>query len=214
MKIFVIEGINGAGKSTIVHGLMQKMEKLGIKVQKFSDPGSTQVGLKLRALLKDPSLPMDSRVQLLLYVAARLDLWKYIDTEVRESGTEVVLLDRWIHSTMAYQGQKTPVDLIEDLHDLFGLNMKDPEQISHTVILHVSLELAMARVAKAKGQDFQADRFESQGYSFLSAVQNSYLNLAKSDLCSLVDVSNDDAAINIENVWQEILPHLDLRGKV
>jgi dTMP kinase len=195
MKIVVIDGINGAGKSTIIAALIERINKQlpGFRVAKFADPGTTPAGKAIRALVKDPNLPMCPVAQLLLYAAARADLWSHLQT-LRDD-LDLVILDRWIHSTIVYQGQKVPFEKINELHALFDMSLKD---IDRAIILDVPVQVAAARATKAKGQDFQLDRFEAQGLEFQERLRQGYRNMWALPNTDVIDVSDDDVSAHTE----------------
>lgn len=198
MKVMVFDGINGAGKSTLIKAFENKVRATypELRIARYADPGSTEVAERIRKLVKDPELPMAPGVQLLLYAAARLSLWNLIkDHEIE---IDLVLLDRWIHSTICYQGIAVGDDKVEELHRLFSMSFED---IDLSVILDVPAELAATRAAAAKGQDFKVDRFEAKGLAFQKQLRDRYRTLGRYRNTAVVDVSNPDVEVNLQKIW-------------
>ena len=95
-----LEGIDRSGKTTqaaLLH------EALGPPALLLREPGGTEVGERIRGLLKDPALELDPRAELLLFCAARAELCARVIAGAIEQGRDVVC-DRFVDSTVAYQG--------------------------------------------------------------------------------------------------------------
>lgn len=102
-RLISVEGLDGTGKTTVCDVLQQRLLDSGLEVVRLREPGGTTVGEEIRGLLADPSRELDSRTELLLFSAARAEL---VATVVRPSldAGRWVLLDRFVDSTLAYQG--------------------------------------------------------------------------------------------------------------
>ena len=103
-KFIVLDGPDGCGKSTQAGLLVKWLEGEGVPTSRFRDPGDTSIGEKIREILLNPEhLAMDTRTELLLYMAARAQLWaEKIAPALQDN--RCVVLDRWLSSTCAYQG--------------------------------------------------------------------------------------------------------------
>ena len=101
--LITVEGLDGAGKSTLVAGLAKALEERGERVVVLREPGGVEVSERIRELLKDPALEIDARAEALLYAAARAQLVAEQLRPLLDAG-ETVLLDRFIDSSLAYQG--------------------------------------------------------------------------------------------------------------
>src|SRR5438270_3886035 len=99
MPLVTIEGLDGAGKTTLAAGLAQALPDAVL----LREPGGVQASERVRALVKDPSLRIGARAEALLYAAARAQL---VEERVRPAldRGELVLLDRFVDSSLAYQG--------------------------------------------------------------------------------------------------------------
>ena len=103
-KFIVLDGPDGCGKSTHTKLVVEWLQKQDVPTFSFRDPGDTAIGERIRDILLSPEHPaMSTRTELLLYMAARSQLWvERIAPALREN--RCVVLDRWLSSTCAYQG--------------------------------------------------------------------------------------------------------------
>jgi dTMP kinase len=99
-KLITIEGIDGAGKSTLAQALARELATLGHPVELLREPGGVDVSERIRALVKDPALAVTPRAEALLYAAARAQLVQELLAPLLERGT-LVLLDRFVDSSLA-----------------------------------------------------------------------------------------------------------------
>jgi len=102
--VFVcFEGIDGAGKTTQARMLAQRLKKEGVPVELVADPGTTRIGTAIRQILLHNDDPISPSAQMLLFSAARAELAAYIQQRVSEG--VVIICDRWLLSTLVYQGE-------------------------------------------------------------------------------------------------------------
>ncbi len=101
--LITIEGLDGAGKSTLAHGLCRELGARGIEVELLREPGGVEASERIRELVQDPGLAVLPRAEALLYAAARAQLVQELLRPLLERGV-VVLLDRFVDSSLAYQG--------------------------------------------------------------------------------------------------------------
>ena len=102
------EGIDGAGKSTQARMLVQKLKSLGANAELVADPGTTQIGTAIRQILLHNDAPISTAAQMLLFSAARAELAGYIKARLAAGVT--VVCDRWLLSTLVYQGELNEID--------------------------------------------------------------------------------------------------------
>jgi dTMP kinase len=162
------EGIDRSGKTTQARMLV---EALGDDALAVREPGGTEVGERLRELLKDPSVSISPEAEALMFAAARAELVAQVIRPALDQG-KVVVSDRFLDSSLAYQGVAR------------GLGVDDVEQINRFATgglmpdLTFLLSIDPARAAERAGQ---LDRFEDEGDSLQMAVYEAYGELAERD---------------------------------
>ena len=171
-RLISIEGIDGAGKTTHARNLVAELEARGIPVRLLREPGGVEVSERIRALVSDPSLRVSARAEALLYAAARAQLVEELVEPLLSGGTWVVL-DRFLDSSLAYQGAGRGLG-IEEVRAIneFGTGGLLPDR---TILLTVDLATGRARQAD-RGQ--APDRLELQDGAFFAAVEEGYRELA------------------------------------
>lgn len=174
-RLITIEGIDGAGKTTLAVGLQAALAERGIEPRLLREPGGVEASERVRALVKDPSLAVTPRAEALLYAAARAQLVEELLAPLLASGSWV-LLDRFVDSSLAYQGagRALGVEAIAAINAFAtgGLTA------DRTLLLRIDPAHARAR-ALARGE--APDRLESERDDFFAAVAASYDELAASD---------------------------------
>ncbi|MFH8805021.1 dTMP kinase [Streptomyces sp. NPDC017936] len=168
-----LEGGDGAGKSTQAEALAEWIRAKGHEVVLTREPGATPVGKRLRSILLDvSSAGLSHRAEALLYAADRAE---HVDTVVRpalERGA-VVITDRYIDSSVAYQGAGRDLSPTEIARiSRWATNGLVPQL---TVLLDVSPETARERFTEAP------DRLESEPAEFHARVRSGFLTLASAD---------------------------------
>ena len=172
----VLEGVEGAGKSTQARMLGEWMEACGIPFTLTREPGGTEVGEAIRNVVQDqPELLVPPETELLLYLAARTAFVKEVALPALERG-DLLVVDRFSLSTYAYQGYGRGLDLDEVRRmDRFASGGLAPDIY---LVLDLPVEEGRAR-QKAAGK--REDRLESSGEGFLEAVGRGYRELARTD---------------------------------
>lgn len=173
--IFItLEGGDGAGKTTQAELLGSWLAERGVEVVRTREPGGTELGVKLRELLLHGDHVSD-RAEALLYAADRAQHIAEVVRPALERGAAVVQ-DRYIDSSLAYQGAGRPLDPAE----VRGLSEWASEGLwpKLTVLLDVSPELGAKR-RKADGTG--PDRLESEASDFHQRVREGFLGLAAAD---------------------------------
>ena len=169
-----LEGIDRSGKTTQAAMLA---EALGPDAVLLREPGGTEAGERIRALLKDASIELDPRAELLLFCAARAELCARVVAPAIAAGRDVVC-DRFIDSTVAYQGvgRGLGADTVERLNEL-AIGSCVPDL---TVLLRLDPGLAARRGQQrlAAGESDGSDRFEGEGVELQRRVADAYDELA------------------------------------
>jgi dTMP kinase len=102
-RLITIEGLDGSGKTTLADGLVEALRDVARDVLLCASPAGVELSERIRALVKDPGLAIDPRAEALLYAAARAQLVAERVEPALSAGTWV-LLDRFVDSSLAYQG--------------------------------------------------------------------------------------------------------------
>lgn len=197
------EGIDGVGKSTQIERLTDRLTVAGHEVVNTREPGGTDLGVEIRHLLLHRKGEVTPRAEALLYAADRA---QNIATVVRPalSRGAVVIGDRYLDSSVAYQGAARALSL-KEVRDLSLWAVEDllPDL---TVLLDLPAELAAARRAKTGAEP---DRLEREKVEFFEAARLSYLQLASAEpeRFLLVDAATgvDEMAAVIWGRVQELL---------
>jgi dTMP kinase len=187
------EGIDGVGKSTQADLLEEHLRAAGKTVIRTLEPGGTELGQEIRHLLLHRKGDVAPRAEALLYAADRAH---HVATKVRpalERG-EVVLTDRYLDSSVAYQGAGRVLDKqqIRDL-SLFAVEGLLPDL---TVLLDLDAALSMARRNKT-GE--APDRLESEKLEFFEAVRQAYLELAVAEPNRFIVIGADQTVSAIQD---------------
>lgn len=169
-----LEGIDRSGKTTQAAMLA---DALGPETLLLREPGGTPLGERVRQMLMDPGLELGAGAELLLFGAARAALAAQVIGPATEGGRDVVC-DRFIDSTVAYQGvaRDLGVELVEQLNAaVIGSCVPDL-----TLLLRIDPADAEARGQQriAAGEQDGSDRFESEGIEFQRTVAAAYDDLA------------------------------------
>ena len=172
-RLITVEGLDGAGKTTLVAGLTRELAVRGRELLVLREPGGVELSERIRALVKDPALSVDPRAEALLYAAARAQLVMEQLVPLLASG-QWVLLDRFVDSSLAYQGagRGLGIEAIRTLNELATGGLT-PDR---TLLLRIDPAVGRARIA-----DREADRLEQAGEAFFAAVAAAYDELAAAE---------------------------------
>ncbi|WCB96532.1 Thymidylate kinase [Baekduia alba] len=164
-RLIAIEGIDGAGKTTLARGLVEAMPELVV----LREPGGAEVSERIRALVADPALDVDPRAEALLFAAARAQLVAEVVRPLLADDRWVVL-DRYVDSSLAYQGagRELGVDAVAAIN-AFGTG-----GLVADLTLYVRVEPAVG-AARLRGG---LDRIEQAGAAFFAAAVAAYDALA------------------------------------
>ncbi|MET3175887.1 UNVERIFIED_ORG: dTMP kinase [Arthrobacter sp. UYCu721] len=167
------EGGDGAGKSTQAARLAETLETRGLTVLRTREPGGTPIGEKLRSLVLDHGHGhIDAHTEALIFAASRAAHASQVIRPALERG-EVVLTDRYIDSSVAYQGagRELGADAVRTLNEWATSGL----QPDITVLLDV--DPAAGRLRRTAG-DAAEDRLESEADDFHSTIRGAFLELA------------------------------------
>jgi dTMP kinase len=188
-KFIVLDGPDGCGKSTQTKMLAQWVGEQGVKVETFRDPGTTEIGEKIRQiLLSTEHDTMSTRTELLLYMAARAQLWAE-KIKPALSADKCVIVDRWLSSTCAYQGYAGGFGIEKVI--AIATDSLERAWPDLTIILDVDLKTAATRLKS------QLDRMEQKGAEYHQKVREGFLKIAESRKgFAVVDASKDVEAVH------------------
>ncbi len=176
-----LEGIEGSGKSTVQKGLCAHLENLGHTVVCTREPGGSHLGKQLRALLLDVHADICSRAELFLFLADRAQHMQSVIRPALARG-EVVLCDRFVHSTYAYQGSGRGLDLASLQN--FNAHAIDGIMPNKVLLLDLSVEEGLARAHTrnaAQNLNQSEGRFDAESIAFHTRIRHSYLQQAQED---------------------------------
>lgn len=199
-RFITFEGGEGSGKSTQIKRLAAALEGRGIAFDVTREPGGTEGAEAIRQLLVSGATGRwDAATETLLHVAARRD---HVEKRIRPAlaAGRWVLCDRFIDSTVAYQGGGHGFDLavIRQLHDLIIPDIR-PDL---TLVLDVPVDVGLGRAgARAGGED----RYEQMALGFHERVRDAFREIAgqEPDRCRLIDATRPEERV-ADAVWQGV----------
>lgn len=197
--LITFEGPEGCGKSTHSKRLKSYLEGRGLRVLLTQEPGGTQVGKEIRALLLKPESVLDGTTEVYLFAADRSEHVSKIVLPALEEG-KIVISDRFIDSTVAYQigGRKLPEDLVRYIN-MISSKGTVPDL---TIMLDVSPEIGLKRAT----QNGAADRFEKEAIDFHRRVRDKYLEIARENPERIKVINTDEKGIEeIQNLVREFV---------
>jgi len=197
-----LEGIEGCGKSTQSVLLAEHLDALGYSVTKTREPGGTDIGRRIRAILLDPdSRGITGLTELLLYSADRSQHISDVIEPALASGG-VVVCDRYTDATAAYQGygRGQALDVIRALGDTAARGLA-PDL---TILLDLPVEAGLTRAISRNDQSgaHKEARFEQEAMEFHERVRKGYLDIAcrEPDRVKVIDASG-----TVDEVWAGVL---------
>ncbi len=190
-KLIVFEGLDGCGKSSQARLCAERCRATGQTVMELREPGGTVLGEALRAVLLDPSTQAGAVAELLLYQASRAQL---IEERIRPAlaAGQVVILDRFWYSTVAYQGHGLGLDL-GLVRSAIRAAVGD---LRPDAVLWLQLDPA---VCAARRAGVAEDRIEARGLEYLRRVDAGYRALAAAGELMAIDAAGtpDEVAARV-----------------
>ena len=168
--IIVFEGIEGSGKSYHIDNIGNYLKKKNKKFIKIREPGGSINSEKIRKLILDNKSSFNKNTDLLLYLAARSENIKLIEKNI---GKKIILIDRFIDSTIAYQhyGMGVNIKLIKYINNFLIKNIK----IDFTFLNLVNEKNMKQRLFKRK----KLNRYDMFKSSFYKKAQNGFIKIHK-----------------------------------
>ncbi len=216
-RFVVFDGPDGSGKSTQAERFVDFVASAGVEVHRVREPGGTSIGEQVRAILLDSANDdIDPRCEMLLYMASRAQL---VHTQIQpalERGA-LVLADRFISSTLAYQGAAGGMDP-KNILSVGAVAVGDcwPHLV---VIFSIDEQTAAQRITgkpnRKKNEPFLiepglfSDRIEIKGQAYHQAVRRGYLQQAKNDPSKHLVI---DAATDADQVFEALIKGVKRRA--
>lgn len=200
-----LEGIEGCGKSTQTRALFDRLRTLTSDVVATRETGGTDIGIRIRDVLHDPSnTHLDPIAEALLIAGDRAQHRAEVISPALASGHHVVS-DRSVYSTIAYQGygRQLPLDMVTAVND-WALCGRWPDL---AILIDITHDEAMRRLGSRT-----LDRFEREGEDFFVRIRDGFRAMAASepDRWLVVDGSLSEQAIS-ESIWDFVSPRIRLR---
>jgi dTMP kinase len=170
--LVTFEGIEAAGKSTLIAALAEDLRNGGDAVLVTREPGGTPLGDSLRAVFLDPALSIDPIAEVMLLNAARAQLVADVIAPALKERT-IVLCDRFFDATVAYQAYGRGLDLEAVLELCLAATHRIAPNL--TFLIDVPVEVSRERL-RARGG---ADRLEREDAAFHARVREGYLQMAR-----------------------------------
>ena len=200
------EGTEGCGKSTQIQALAARFKDAGREVLQTREPGGTPLGEAVRNLLQHDQAGenMSPEAELLLFTASRAQLTRERILPAL-ANNEIVLCDRFMDSTTAYQGGARNIapEAVTAINR-FAVGQAIPDL---TILIDLSPEIGMARVhARSNGQ---LDRMEQEAIEFFHAVRAGYLKLAQAEPERFLVLDGNQPADTLEQqIWAAVQQRL------
>ena len=168
--IIVFEGIEGSGKTSHLNFVSKYLKKKNIKYLKIREPGGNKNSEKIRNLILDKKINFNRNTDLLLYLAARSENIELIKKNFKK---KVILIDRFVDSTIAYQ------------HYGFGVNLKLIKTINKYLIKDIKVNFTFLNIVNKKNMITRIkkrkilNRYDKFSFQFYKKVQDGFLKLSK-----------------------------------
>ena len=191
--LITLEGPEGAGKTTILHQILPILTQMGVDILTTREPGGIRIAESIREIILAPeNTAIDGKTELLLFAAARR---QHLNEKVRPALAEgkIVIIDRFIDSSVAYQGYARGIDATDGLlPDL-------------TLYFDVDTEIGLSRVMSG---DREVNRLDLEAQEMHQKVRAGYQAIAKANPKRIVTI---DASQAIDQVVAATLSTLQIR---
>jgi dTMP kinase len=204
--VITIEGIEGSGKSTQVQRLATQLELCDIPVITTKEPGGTNLCKKLRSLLLESNQSSERwtpKAEMMLFYADRAQHIAELVMPMLQSGN-VIIIDRFNDSTVAYQGASGIEDKVIDQLSNIVLGQLTP---TVTLLLDIDPIESLIRV-KARNQsknNFREVRFDEEELAFHCLVRSRFLDIAKKDPNRVIVIPAGESPDIVESlIWAQV----------
>ena len=191
------EGGDGAGKSTVINKVYEELVKKNLSCMITREPGGIDIAEQIReVILNVKNTKMDARTEALLYAAARRQHLAEKVVPALEEG-KIVLCDRFLHSSLAYQGYARGLG-IEEVYEInkFAIDSYMPDLV---ILFDIEPKLGLERINKNKGREI--NRLDKENMDFHDKVREGYSILMEKYNHNIVKV---DASGAVDEVYLEV----------
>jgi dTMP kinase len=198
------EGPDGAGKTSVLKGIHERLIENNINVMVTREPGGIEIAEKIRSVILDPAhTEMHESTEALLYAAARAQ--HFFEKVIPALQTQHVLCDRFIDSSLAYQGyaRNLGIDNVLSINE-FAIGKRMPDL---TILFELAPEVGLARIQANRADEI--NRLDIEGLAFHQKVSEGYKEVAKRypERICLVDASKPLDEV-IDTVWAILIKHI------
>ena len=220
--LITFEGGEGSGKSTQCKRLVNKLVDDGVNSILVHEPGTTPMGEQVRKWIKSKSIK-NPIAETYLFCAARAELCKSVIEPALDQGITVIV-DRFIHSTIAYQGYGKGVS-IDDINQLNKIAINDISP-DLTILLDIDPSLSTTRInkninielsdfsenkSKSKRESFEGNKYENMSINFHNKVREGYLEMANNDRSSWSIVGAHQSQSKVaDSIWKRVKRLIEL----
>ena len=196
---FTFEGPEGAGKTTVLKMVVNKLQEEGKEVIATREPGGSVIAEKIREVILNPAnTEMDAKTEALLYAAARSQHFvEKIEPALKQG--KVVLCDRFIDSSLAYQGvgRSLGIEGVKSINE-FAIGKRMPDM---TILFDLDPRIGLERINSHK--DREINRLDVESLAFHQKVREAYLKLAEKfpERIYVIDASKPLEEVFL-NVWK------------
>lgn len=173
--LITLEGIDGAGKTTLAEGLRDALNARGIDVSLLREPGGVAIAERIRELVQDPAQRVGARAEALLYAAARAQLVDERLGPLLDTGA-LVVLDRFVDSSLVYQGAGRELGI----EPVRAINAFATRGLAAARTLLIDIDPALAR-ARSQARAAPRDRIEQETDEFFARAAAAYRQLAAAE---------------------------------
>ena len=199
-KFITFEGPEGSGKTSVIQAVYKTLQSQGYEVVVTREPGGVKISEEIRSILLDnQNLGMDAKTEALLFAAARRQHVIEVIKPALDQG-KMVLCDRYIDSSLAYQGHAREIGIEE----VYTLNMFAIESIMPDLTLFIDVKPATG-LERVRHNQRSMDRLDNEQLSFHEKVYEGYMRLAEIEP-ERIKVLNGNASI--EEVVADALKHI------
>ena len=191
--VIVFEGIEGSGKSFHIDNVSRYLKKIKKKFIKIREPGGSINSEKIRNLILNNKSTFNKNTDLLLYLSSRSE---NIDIIKKNIGKKIILIDRFVDSTIAYQhyGMGIDLKLINYVNNFLLKGIK----VDHTFLNLVNVKNMKLRLLKRK----RLNRYDKFNSNFYKKVQNGFIKLSKRNIKKYTKI---DSNLNITENKKEVI---------